>query len=484
MCPSPDGALCPVGRDRQQDSGEHAQGTSLTSHSAQIAPSDDVPYQFDANGNPQLVFRNSEEALAYRRRVTMPSQLSPSTDPTIMDVFNHREAYVAEMIRAMYNLDGVRDKPEARERKLFDLGQPDATCGYEVEAACRVLFDTVIDRCCQGYRGATKDNKAGTPRNYESDRDGNCTTRIQNVINCLRQWKAACRDILCDDYRCILLANHPLAYAGCKVSYQRNNNLKKVAIDKSKAVLAREADVISAAEMARVQGNLLPKPGPASTATDLDAERVVNNNRGNRTEVTNDHYSLSDLAAKQAHTRMEGGQGTSFAQPLLGNNAGEAVDGITASSYPKDGLPPDFVAPANGFYGADVWYTSTAHHLHVTDPFDHGMYAQNPGVPPYMDMTTPKLTEAGWLDNAPATIFDAAFDGAAFYLPSPPPAGVGTKREPTDEPDEQGLTRPTYSKRLKQSDSKLCYGSEDAMGVRMAYRDSHAVEAEMAYADK
>jgi hypothetical protein len=132
----------------------------------------------------------------------------------------------------MFKLDGTLESPTHPSYKMYQHGSKTALTGYEVEATCRVLFDTVIDRCYFGFRGPTKDNLALKPsEGHTDDRDGNCLKRIENVTAALRFSRCICRDVMYEDHNCIKLANAPLSYLGQKKKAKNKQDIKIQAPD-------------------------------------------------------------------------------------------------------------------------------------------------------------------------------------------------------------------------------------------------------------
>jgi hypothetical protein len=209
---------------------------------------DTAGYLFTDDG-PTLTISH-HEASAYRYRVTRAPDIVPATDPTIQKVLQSREQYVGRMVHAMWDLSTAEDSTYSRrqERNLFTLGEDHAFSAYDVEAACRVLFDIVIDRCQNGFRGSrcqnmdqcqngvrgsrnqnlAEGNKATRRRNWhQEDTTANCGTRMENVISCLRKWKSACRDVMYEDSKMVSMANHPLACARAKMENKRGRQARR-----------------------------------------------------------------------------------------------------------------------------------------------------------------------------------------------------------------------------------------------------------------
>ncbi|KAF2122316.1 hypothetical protein BDV96DRAFT_663356 [Lophiotrema nucula] len=227
-----------------QDWQPPAVGNSMQLHRPRpVQPSHQQHYQLPAPAVvPGLLFSNDQDAAhTYRRRVTELPKLAHSHDLTIKAVEQNREQHIADMIAAIYDLSNVLDKPNGRECKMF-ANNPSLTEfvePYIIEAACRSVFDLLLDRCYNGFRGQMKDNHARRPASgREADRDAFCSTRLYNVVEVLRTSKCACRDILYEDYKITLLVNHPLYFLKKKNECRRNNEHKRNVNMKAKAALA------------------------------------------------------------------------------------------------------------------------------------------------------------------------------------------------------------------------------------------------------
>lgn len=134
------------------------------------------------------------------------------------------------MVNAVWNQDDCHDHPDSHERKLFTHKSRSIAHPAVIEAACRDIFDALLFRCEHGYKGAEKDNDALRPsQGNEVDHDGDCATRIDLVIKCLRESKCACRDILNEPLKILRLVNAPKAYHASKDVNKRNSKVKKQA---------------------------------------------------------------------------------------------------------------------------------------------------------------------------------------------------------------------------------------------------------------
>lgn len=184
---------------------------------------------------PTLHGLATSSALAFRQRVTQRPTLTPAADPTINFVIARQELYIREMVQAVFNMDNVNDNPTFRGLAMFTLHHENQVCGYEVEAACRVLFAAVIKRCQIGYCGSVGNNRLLNKDFALVDQDGSCLARITNVIKALREWKSVCKEIIVSDFKILHLANAPATVAEDKMTQKKNNRVKKERTDKERA---------------------------------------------------------------------------------------------------------------------------------------------------------------------------------------------------------------------------------------------------------
>lgn len=232
---------------------------SHASDQAQAPAGAETSYNFMPDGRPtQLVWENDHSgALLYRRRVTQPAKFTRPDDTTIDQVIANREHFVSEMVQAVYNMEDIHDNLTFRAAAMFVIGSTNQVSGHDVEAACRLLFDIIIDRCENGYRGP-----ASIDRNLQKgdriDRDGTCEARMQNVITALRDWKSVCKEILSSDAKIEHLANAPANVWKDKKEQQKNNMLKKqnTQHDGTSAILAAQGGPAASHVIA---GNLPPR---------------------------------------------------------------------------------------------------------------------------------------------------------------------------------------------------------------------------------
>jgi hypothetical protein len=187
-----------------------------------------------------LRFHSLQAASDYRNAVTKLPTLDPNADNTIAHVENNEGYLVVEMMQAVYNLHQVGDQPKCHDINMFTLGYSDCVERDEVEATCHVLFHEMLFRCRHGFKGRGKNDRAA--RRTE-DTTANCETRMRNVVECLRNWKNVCRDIVRDDAQIVMLANHPKARSTEKKNNKRTNDTRAATAKVGKEAKEREQNV-------------------------------------------------------------------------------------------------------------------------------------------------------------------------------------------------------------------------------------------------
>jgi len=85
----------------------------------------------------ELPFKNNwDSAIAYRYRATRPPDINPIKDDTIIQVIMQAEDWILQLVKAMINLENIKDKPKSNEVRLFSES-PDLK---EIEATCRHIL--------------------------------------------------------------------------------------------------------------------------------------------------------------------------------------------------------------------------------------------------------------------------------------------------------------------------------------------------------
>ncbi|KAL5380865.1 hypothetical protein PMIN06_010090 [Paraphaeosphaeria minitans] len=172
------------------------------------------------------------QAYHYRRRVTRKPYVDPDNDNTIQEVLGQREKWTKSLMRAVLNVDDVFDKVESTAfKKINELSK------HKVEAACHILFDTIIDRCLHGYRGdpekdKARPNKAAYLKN-PVDTELKCADRIKAAVDTLTKYKSVSVSMV-DEGTFDTIANHPHALRKEKAIGRKSNDTKKAPSDKNK----------------------------------------------------------------------------------------------------------------------------------------------------------------------------------------------------------------------------------------------------------
>ena len=239
----------------------------------------------------QLIFANDlKAAVAHRYRVIELPQRAPEYDHTIKEARRDQEEHVVNLITAMYNLTDVAETPDSRDYMLFQRGSADYAPECDVEAACRVLFEKLLDRCMNGFRGLMKDPSARiirrVPRKYEADRNSSCATRIQNVVTALKKYKRICRDVLYDDEKMALFVHSPLVYCS-SIRVIKDRNVQ--ASDGEKVDTRDEASTVDQTTVS------FHKPMPGSFSS-VDGDTFQSSGWENNRNVTphNNPYSMDN----------------------------------------------------------------------------------------------------------------------------------------------------------------------------------------------
>ncbi|KAF1839406.1 hypothetical protein BDW02DRAFT_611421 [Decorospora gaudefroyi] len=199
--------------------------TALAQAAAGVAVIQPDPYRFNQDGRPTgLVFgQNPQSAYAWRHRSGKDPHTHPAQDGTISLVMARQEEYIAEMMQAMFSLEDARDHAKFNGRVLFHRAGAGSVSVPDVEAACRCLFQKILDQCHFGFSHGAKDHAT------RADIELTCEERFAEIINGLHDWKCICKDIFLSDDKMEDLANGPIAYYDTKKASLRNNDGKRKA---------------------------------------------------------------------------------------------------------------------------------------------------------------------------------------------------------------------------------------------------------------
>ena len=195
-------------------------------------PPDNFVHMVNADGGRQLAFGNVDEANGWLH-ISLPPPMPPHQDSTISFVDLNRAHFVQELVDAVYDLRLCVDGPKMQNHFL-----PHGNSYFsnlEVEAACHVLLDCLIELCRTGFRGLRKFNMHTLKRCPDADKTANCFTRYTNTLNALRTWKSICKGMIEENAKKWQLVNAPLSMMGRKKTDKRGNRLKKDKIDNLEA---------------------------------------------------------------------------------------------------------------------------------------------------------------------------------------------------------------------------------------------------------
>ncbi|KAI8942309.1 hypothetical protein NX059_000388 [Plenodomus lindquistii] len=271
------------------------QAAELGQHHLDLARESDE-YQFDANGRPKtLVWRGDVNgAQQHRNRPKFKPHRDPNGDDTIELVASRREQNVADCIQAVYNLSDAQDNPESEGFTLFRRGSPNFIPFRDVEAACRVLVDCVIQQCKIGWTGHQNMDMTNGSKSNKLDRDGSCQSRMENVISALREWKSICKDIVVSDASIRNVANAPMGLLIARRTAQRGNKRKKSDMDSGKA---------AAQELAQIKCQLTPGSEEASLAASTSRRVITPSNTRSQKAARKASRAIASRAITASSTR-------------------------------------------------------------------------------------------------------------------------------------------------------------------------------------
>ncbi|KAF2690516.1 hypothetical protein K458DRAFT_383625 [Lentithecium fluviatile CBS 122367] len=185
------------------------------------------------------------QAREYRRKVQEPPQVDPRDDPTIADVEQNAEFWIAQLITAMTNTTDVKDTDSSHARRMF---LPEGNLpALLIEATCREIFTALLDRCKHGFRGPATFNKALKPhKDSEPDKTALCRERMESVVEVLHCNKRVCKDVLYEDWKIRLFVNHPLAYDKEKDCQKGSNDQRRLRLERERERLRQTEDELKA----------------------------------------------------------------------------------------------------------------------------------------------------------------------------------------------------------------------------------------------
>jgi hypothetical protein len=202
-------------------------GSNSMVPTAPTLPPNNLVHQNHQVSVQQQHFRNVQEAKNWIDRVKVPPHVDPTTDATINAVDANRQAWVGAMIDAVYDLQQCQDG--AKMKGHFTPTHKSCYQDIEVEAACHVLADALIEHCRLGFRGLDKFNALNnTVARNPVDETTNCYDRANNVLIALRTWKSICKGMIEEADKKWQLVNAPLSTIKKKNTEASANTRKKV----------------------------------------------------------------------------------------------------------------------------------------------------------------------------------------------------------------------------------------------------------------
>ena len=364
------------------------------------------PYSFDQNGLPTgLIFANNNQAARqWRRRSRYQPYIAPKDDPTIVIVTGQQEHYIAQMMQAMYNQDVILDNPGFAGRKLFTRGATGAFTAPDIEAACRCLFEKILDQCNYGYCGTER-----SPLVKPEDMALNCEQRVKKVIQVLHDWKCICKEIFLEDKKMEALANGPMGVHESKAQNKRNNLQKKNSAMKG-------ANALKAVEKLKNEGVEIPD----EDVSHLAAHGRAASDDSDRSDMLEERVTASPAPHGSAPVPTEARDAHS---PIPGRNASAPV-----TARPDSILVQAPVA-SDGWNAPDVHNQRTysfipshpdhadleTHDRSYQQPFDD----QKPSAYTLPAYVTPGISPFLSSQNNPVAAYPPLpnMDGGSYYLP-------------------------------------------------------------------
>ncbi|KAF2467701.1 uncharacterized protein BDR25DRAFT_316700 [Lindgomyces ingoldianus] len=247
-----------------------------------------------------------QQAQEYRRKVYQVPYRDPRLDFTIVGVEQNAEFWVGQLALAMTNVHNVKDREGSHAMKMF---LPNVYDPLLVEATCRDILRSLIDRCKNGFRGPNTFNKAIKPgKELEADKTATCEERLSNIIRALTWNKRVCKDVLYDDWKIRLLVNHPLAYDREKDSQKGSNDQRRLRHIKEREKLKKTEEELRAYQIVNTQ----TQPENTSEQTNLtrshDSTATVSIQQGN-------YFAERILPHQPPWTRQL--IGSSFSSPMM-----------------------------------------------------------------------------------------------------------------------------------------------------------------------
>lgn len=225
----------------------------------------------------------------------------------------------------MINISNVKDRDNSHAKKMFSPNCYDALL---IESTSREIFLALLDRCKHGFRGPTQFDKSLKPvRDVDCDRDAVCIERLRNIIQALKWNKRVCKDVLYEDWKIILLVNHPLAYDKEKDSQKDSNDQRRARQIEERERLRKSEEELDELKQSCKENQNIHFENDTSTVSSIDQQ------------ITYDldaQVGLStDISGRRLHKREPGVLGRGLLQEISGSTINvQDLDGDTSLPDP------------------------------------------------------------------------------------------------------------------------------------------------------
>ncbi|KAF1362854.1 hypothetical protein EJ07DRAFT_105728, partial [Lizonia empirigonia] len=177
-------------------------------------------------GSYQGLFLDSDAARDHRHvstRFGREPYIHPDDNPSIKEVENNRRYEVGRIYDAMTRGDRARDNANSIAMKRW------VNCAHYkcdlVEAFAHKVFDCLLVQVKEGFRGWHHNDYVDDDRKGEKeDREADCITRLENIIDALEREKTICEDVVNSASQIRMFVNAPIAYAARKYQNRVGNS--------------------------------------------------------------------------------------------------------------------------------------------------------------------------------------------------------------------------------------------------------------------
>ncbi|UPX19075.1 uncharacterized protein EKO05_0009351 [Ascochyta rabiei] len=216
---------------------------TITRHRPTVTPMTNFPatstessgHRFTSYGPYCSLFLNSDLARSHRHMSTRFGRqpyVLPEEDPSIKEVEEDRQYQVGRIYDAMTRGDRAQDNTHSIAMKRWVNA-----AHYKsdlVEAFAHKLFDCLLVQVKEGFRGWHHNDYVDDDRKGEKeDRDADCMSRLENIIDALEREKTICEDVVNSASQIRMFVNAPIAYAARKYQNRVGNSKR----GKTKAVV-------------------------------------------------------------------------------------------------------------------------------------------------------------------------------------------------------------------------------------------------------